>query len=289
MRAIPYLIPVAITVVFMTTAATSFVWAGMGFVLIIASLRKKIGKFSVAGVVSEYDFFHHSPPMVNLKTASGVFFVGFNAWVLFFLAHHALVIWALAVFIYSVVIFNSNFAVSLAHDLMHSSRKLDRWLSTILLLQNGFFYLEADHIYIHHRHVGTSDDPATARVGEGIYAYLRRSIGARFRMIFFTGNTFPPRRESEIILSCKIRLVACLFYLIGTTFVSWQALICVLAQFVLVTLIYESVTYIQHYGLRREISKTGKVEVVQLHHAWNCYYRTSAWMHYLMPVHSIHH
>ena len=72
-------------------------------------------------------------------------------------------------------------------------------------------------------------------------------------------------------------------------FVSWQAFGCVLAQFVLVTLIYESVTYIQHYGLVREIDATGKAEAVQLHHAWNCYYRSSAWLHYLMPVHSIHH
>ena len=167
MRTIPYLLPAAITVVFVVTAATPFLWAAMGIILVIAFARKKIGKFSTGEVIAEYDFFHHSPLMADLKTFSGIFFVGFNVWMLAFLAQYWLEAWALPVFIYSVVILNSNFAVSLAHDLMHSRRNLDRRIATTLLLQNGFFYLESDHVYIHHRHVGTSSDPATARVGGG--------------------------------------------------------------------------------------------------------------------------
>lgn len=289
MRAIPYLLPVAITAIFVATAATPFLWAAMGLILVIAFFRKKIGEFSVIEVVDEYDFFHHSPLMANLKTLPGIFFVGFNVWMLVFLSQNWLEIWILLIFGYSVVIINSNFAVSLAHDLMHSARKSDRWLSTILLLQNGFFYLEADHIYIHHRHVGTSGDPASARLGEGLYAYLRRSVGTRFKMLFFRGNTFPEQRERRIIRGNVTRLIVCLAYLVGSAFASWQAFGCVLAQFVLVTLIYESVTYIQHYGLTRQTDATGKAEAVQLRHAWNCYYRTSTWLHYMMPVHSIHH
>lgn len=289
MMAIPYLLPVIITTVFVVTAATPYLWLAMGLVGLVTLLRNKIGKFTVAEVVAEYDFFHHNPLMTNLKTLSGVFFVVFNAWILFFLSLHPLAGWALAIFVYSAVIINSNFAISLAHDLMHSARRQDRWLSTALLLQNGFFYLEADHVYIHHRHVGTAGDPATARAGEGLYTYLRRSVRERFRMVFFGGSTFPKQREKRIILGTKLRLIVCLCYLIGTAFFSWQAFICVLAQFVLVTLIYESVTYIQHYGLSRKLTGAGRMEELQLHHAWNCYYRTSAWMHYLMPVHSIHH
>ncbi len=289
MRAVPYFLPLIITSVFVATAATSFVWVAMSLVLVISLLRKSIGKFSVSEVLAEYDFFHHTPFMSNLKTVSGFFFVGFNIWILAFLAHNVVAIWAFFIFLYSVVILNSNFAIALAHDLMHSDRKLDRWLSTVLLLQNGFFYLEADHIYIHHRHVGTCGDPATAKVGESLYKYLKRSVGARFSMIFFRGSTFPPQRERGIIRASVARAVVCFIYLTASVFVSLQAFGCVLAQFVLVTLIYESVTYIQHYGLARETDEMGKPEVVQLHHAWNCYYRTSAWMHYFMPVHSIHH
>lgn len=289
MRALPYLLPVLITIIFVTTAATYLVGVAIGLIMLVALARKSIGKFTVPEVVAEYDFFHHNRLMSYVKTLSGLFFIVFNGWVLIFLTQQMLSVWVLIIFIYSVIIINSNFAISLAHDLMHSARKLDRAMSTVLLLQNGFFYLEADHIYIHHRHVGTLADPATARVGEGIYAYFRRSIGARFRMILFRGTTFPRQRERSIIRSNVARLLVCFAYLTGTFFMGWQVGICVLTQFVLVTLIYESVTYIQHYGLQRDINLAGKPEPVQLHHAWNCYYRTSAWMHYMMPIHSIHH
>ncbi|MPR32895.1 hypothetical protein GBK04_05870 [Cytophagaceae bacterium SJW1-29] len=106
---------------------------------------------------------------------------------------------------------------------------------------------------------------------------------------FFSGGTFPRPRKRSIIRGNVARLLACIFYLMGTLFLGGRVFACVLAQFILVTLIYESVTYIQHYGLRRKTNQIGQAEAVQLHHAWNCYYRTSTWMHYMMPVHSIHH
>jgi len=122
--------------------------------------------------------------MANLKTASGLFFAVFNIWIPIFLFNQEISLTAYLIFIYTVVILNSNLAISLAHDLMHSSRLFDRYLSTIILLQNGFFYLESDHIYIHHRYIGTHHDPATAQLGEGIYHYFKRSIGARMKMVF---------------------------------------------------------------------------------------------------------
>ena len=261
----------------------------MGLVFLIAFLRGRVGKFTVAEIVNEYRFFHHDRNMANLKTASGLFFAVFNIWISVFLFNQEASLPAYLVFIYTVVILNSNFAISLAHDLMHSSRKFDKHLSTIILLQNGFFYLESDHIYIHHRYIGTHHDPATATLGEGIYQYFIRSIGARIKMVFFKGNTFPQHVERDIIAGNRIRFAICMIWLISSTFLGWRVFVCVLAQYLLVTLIYESITYIQHYGLKRNPLPDGKHESVQLQHSWNCYYKTSAYMHFMMPVHSIHH
>lgn len=289
MRALPYTIPVLITLVFITTAGTWFLWTAVGLVFLIAFFRESFGRFSASEVVREYAFFHHYKGMASLKTVSGFFFAGFNIWIPFFLFTHPLSLPAYLIFVYSVIILNSNFAVSLAHDLMHSARAADRWLSTLILLQNGFFYLESDHIFIHHRYVGTNADPATALYGESIYRYFRRSIGARIKMIFFKGNTFPPPLEQQIILGNRIRLGICISWLVISAFLGKQVFFCILAQYLLVTLIYESITYIQHYGLVRKLCEDSKPEAVQLHHAWNCYYKTSAYMHFMMPVHSIHH
>jgi alkane 1-monooxygenase len=273
----------------MFTADTVFVGLAVGMIFFVSFFRQKIGKFSIVEIVGEYYFFHHHPTMSYIKSWSGFFFVVFNIWTLYFLGTHVLPGWALVIFIYSVVILNSNFAISLAHDLMHAEKRIDRLLSTTLLLQNGFFYLEADHIYIHHRHVGTDHDPATARLGEDLYSYFQRSVSARLKMMLLPGSVFPPGIESSTIRGNRVRLAICLAYLAVSWWVSWQAFFCVFVQFGLVTIIYESITYIQHYALRRELDVAGKAEPVRLHHAWNCYYKTSAYMHYMMPVHSIHH
>ncbi|MCE7042420.1 fatty acid desaturase [Dyadobacter sp. CY312] len=289
MRILPYTIPVIITSVFIATASTWFLWVAVGLVFLIAFLRESVGKFSPSEVVSEYAFFHYDKSMANLKTCSGIFFTGFNLWIPYFLYTNQLSLPAYLIFLYSVLILNSNFAISLAHDLMHSSRAGDRFLSTFILLQNGFFYLESDHIFIHHRFVGTDADPATARYGENIYSYFKRSISARFKMILLKGGTFPQSDESAIIAGNRVRLGICLVWLIISTLLGIQVFICILVQYLLVTLIYESITYIQHYGLIRQKTSDSRPEPVQLHHAWNCYYKTSAYMHFMMPVHSIHH
>ncbi len=289
MRALPYLLPVCITSVFIVTADTGFVWLAVGLIFIVAFLRKSIGKFTIPEIVSEYKFFHHDRSMAYFKSVCGIFFVLFNSWIPWFLYTHELNGFHLAVFLYSVVILNSNFSVSLAHDLMHSRRRFDRFLCTWILLMNGFFYLESDHIYIHHRHVGTPSDPATAREGENIYRYFRRSISARFKMILLRGNTFPKELESGLLLKNRLRFLICITWLAVSAFLGAQVFLSVLVSYFFVTLIYESITYIQHYGLKRNLSENGRSEPVQLNHAWNCYYKTSAYLHFMMPVHSIHH
>jgi alkane 1-monooxygenase len=289
MRILPYTIPVIITTIFMATASTRLIWVAIGLVILIALFRNKIGKFSPAEVVSEYAFFHYDKNMANLKTCSGIFFICFNLWIPYFLYTNQLPLPVYGVFIYSVIILNSNFAISLAHDLMHSCRAADRFFSTTILLQNGFFYLESDHVFIHHRFVGTDSDPATARHGEDIYHYFRRSIGKRFKMVLLKGDTFPRSQETTILRGNRIRLVLCVVWLALSLIINVQVFVCILCQYLFVTFIYESITYIQHYGLFREKKGDSKPEAVQLHHAWNCYYKTSSYMHYMMPVHSIHH
>ncbi len=227
--------------------------------------------------------------MEIFKVFSGIFFVLFNIWVAVFLIHHQLTAVQLIFFIYTIVIINSNFAIALAHDLMHAPHAVNRFLGSVLLLNNGFFYLETDHIYIHHRYVGTDNDPASANAGQALYPYLYQSISRRAKMLFGLKKIFNPGQKNSIMQSNIIRLSICIVWLIVASLLSLQYVICLLEQFILVTLLYEVITYIQHYGLRRVVHSSNIPEEVNLAHSWNCYYRLSAYMHYMMPVHSIHH
>lgn len=272
-RYIPYTLPVWVTLTFVAACHAEQYWAGVVLLPVVTAFNAVLGKFSLQELLKEYRFFHHSPGMEVFRGLSALFFTGFNAWAAWFLADHVLLWWQILLFIYGVIMLNSNFAISLAHDLMHSDHALNRFFAGVLLLVNGFFYLETDHIYIHHKHVGTQEDPASAKRNEPLYAYLPRSVSGRLKLLF--GN--------ELRYRNGIRLLICGLLLLVAYTISLPYFVCLLAQFIFVTLLYEVITYIQHYGLRR----TGPE--VRIHHAWNCYYRLSAYMHYMMPVHSIHH
>ena len=289
MRSIPYLIPVFITSLFVALVYAGLVWAGPFLLPVLSILNKPMGRFTLPELVSEYRYFHHSSQTSFVKTFSGFFFLGFNIWICYYLSANLLEIPELAVFLYSVIILNSNFAISLSHELMHSAKFIDRKLATCILLLNGFFYLESDHLYIHHRYVGTGRDPASAYLGEHVYRYLLRSIRGRCQMVFGWTSAFPEAKARQIILGNYLRFLFCGALLIFAFWWNNQVFLWLLSQYILVTLIYEVITYIQHYGLRRKETVSGKAEEVDLRHSWSCGYRLSAYLYFMMPVHSIHH
>jgi alkane 1-monooxygenase len=67
-----------------------------------------------------------------------------------------------------------------AHELIHRKLSSSRFLGilNLILVNYGHFYVE--HVKGHHKWVGTSKDPATARRGESIYAFYFRTIPGQF-------------------------------------------------------------------------------------------------------------
>lgn len=289
MRLFFYFLPIGITSLFVFTASTNYIWlATLAFVL-VGLFRNIIGKFEKDEIIDVYNFFHFSKKMKWVKIISGFFFVAFNFWTLYFLSNNELSVLQFVIFVYSYIAINSAFAISLAHDLMHSSLVIGRIFSAVLLIQNGFFYLISDHLYTHHQFAASLQDPATALKGESVYRYFYRSIIGRFNITFFSGSTFPLSRRKSIIRKNVFYLICCISYLSFSIFLDVQVFLCVLFGYFFVTLIYESVTYIQHYGLTRKKTEQGTLSSMELEHAWNCFYKTSAYMHFMMPIHSIHH
>lgn len=288
MKIIPYSLPIGITLIFIISVYLQQFWIGAILLPLATLANSRLGQFSQQEAIEEYEFFHHDQRMASFKAVSGIFFVLFNFWILYYLYVTDLTILQMVLFTYSIIILNSNFAISLAHDLMHARKRTDRALSTILLLANGFYYLESDHLYIHHRYVGTKGDPASAYPNESLYHYLVRSITKRIRLIFGNGDCFPPSKKNQIVRGNLLRFTACFGYLIILYMLSFKLFICIFIQFIFVTLIYEIITYIQHYALRRK-DYEGKIEEMRLAHSWNCYYKLSAYLYFMMPMHSIHH
>lgn len=279
-----YCLPIFLTGILIGMAYVDSSWVFAMLLFAATAINKRWGRFSAKELSREYLFFHRSRIMVLYKSILGAFFVLFNVWTAFFCIYHSFTFFPFVTFIYSVIVVNSSFGLSLAHELTHEKRPFQRWLGDVLMLQNGFFYLAYDHVFIHHQHVGTLGDPASALLNENLYAYLRRSLIGRMKMIFTAVNTPQTNRERRLYRAVRWKFALCMSWLILSFIISKILFIMIASQYIFVILVYETITYIQHYGLRRP-----QQERVSLDHSWNSFDRFYNYLYFFMPVHSLHH
>ena len=85
-----------------------------------------------------------------------------------------------AVFALGMALFNGSL-ILVAHELGHGHRPHDRRLARILLALIGYGHFTLEHNMGHHMKVGTAADPASARYGEGFYAFAVRELSGVLR------------------------------------------------------------------------------------------------------------
>ena len=183
--------------------------------------------------------------------------------------------------------------INTAHELGHKREKVERWLAKIALAQSfyGHFYIE--HNRGHHVKVATPEDPASARLGENLYAFLPRTIGGSVRSAWrLEQPRFKRRNESHWSIRNDV-LNAWLMSL-----VLWVALVAVFGITILPFLVLqalvgivllETVNYLEHYGLLRQREKTGRWERVIPAHSWNSNNIATNVLLYHLQRHSDHH
>ncbi|MDX1940800.1 MAG: fatty acid desaturase, partial [Saprospiraceae bacterium] len=66
--------------------------------------------------------------------------------------------------------------INVGHELGHRSNKIEQTLGKILLLPALYMHFFIEHNRGHHKNVGTPLDPASARLGENVYAFWLRSV-----------------------------------------------------------------------------------------------------------------
>lgn len=54
-------------------------------------------------------------------------------------------------------------------------------------------------------------------------------------------------------------------------------------------LMYEMVSYIQHYGLTRKVNSNQNFEPTNFNHSWNNLYKYTNYFLFTLPIHSFHH
>ena len=179
--------------------------------------------------------------------------------------------------------------VNVAHELVHRMDKpFDRLVGRWLLAFTWDTGFAIEHVHGHHRHVGTDRDPATARRGEYIVAFVVRStIGQWLSAKRFEDERLKRKGEPNNLITNKfwrgqlMTLVVIAFYVwfLGPIGILLSAYSGAIGKIYL-----EVVNYIEHYGLVR-IPGTR----VEARHSWDSHRRISTGMFYNLMLHSNHH
>ncbi|MFR9751168.1 alkane 1-monooxygenase [Nocardia sp. 004] len=183
--------------------------------------------------------------------------------------------------------------INTAHELGHKKVNLERWLSRIALAQSfyGHFYIE--HNRGHHVRVATPEDPASSRVGETFWAFLPRTVWGSLKSAWRLEKTrlqrlgirpWSLRNEVLVAWSMSAVLYAALLAVFGLGLLPYLVLQAVFAFSLL-----EAVNYLEHYGLARQRTPSGRYERPAPVHSWNSDHIVTNIFLYHLQRHSDHH
>ena len=183
--------------------------------------------------------------------------------------------------------------INTAHELGHKKDELERWLSKITLAQTvyGHFYIE--HNRGHHVRVATPEDPASSRFGESFWTFLPRSVSGSFRSSWELEKTRlkrlgkSPWTIHNDVLNAWLMSIA-LFGVLAAVFGP------IVLPFLLLQAVYgfsllETVNYLEHYGLLRQKTASGRYERCTPAHSWNSDHIVTNLFLYHLQRHSDHH
>jgi alkane 1-monooxygenase len=147
----------------------------------------------------------------------------------------------------------------------------------------------SSHRLVHHRHVATPLDPASAPKGRGFWRYLPRAAIGGFREGLRAENDLRQRNAKGLhpylryglISAAALATAALIGGPLGT------ALWLVLAAHAQIQIHLSD--YVQHYGLTRATLPDGRPEPVNAGHSWNTAHWFTSALLLNAPRHSDHH
>jgi alkane 1-monooxygenase len=180
-----------------------------------------------------------------------------------------------------------------AHELIHRKPALPRAIGAMVYTSVGFGHHVSAHRLVHHRHVGTTDDPNTPRPGESFWAYLPRAWVGSFHagLDCEVARLERQGRRAHILNTPYALWTLGGFAALGLAL--WIAgpaggLVMMLLWVLFGAQVLMS-DYIQHYGLQRLDLPNGRREAVAPHHSWNAPSGFSSYLMMTAPAHSEHH
>lgn len=200
---------------------------------------------------------------------------------------------ALVGFVVSTGVATGGVGITLAHELGHRNNLLEQSLAKVLLSTVCYLHFFVEHNRGHHVNVGTPKDPATARFGESLYAFLPRSVVGQYQSAWHLEAKRLKKRGLPALhprnhMLWGLAIPAVLAATLGVAF-GPSALLFFFGQSAVAVLLLEAVNYLEHYGLERREVAPGRFEKVEPIHSWNSSHILSNWFLFHLQRHSDHH
>ena len=148
--------------------------------------------------------------------------------------------------------------IVLAHELVHRRGRVDFFLGRLLLMFVCNEQFATEHVRGHHPRLGTFDDPATARFGESLRDFIKRTIPAQFASAWrlekirlgdermkWTDSRMVGHRVLQGVVG-EVLIAAGYLVVFGPV-----ALVFFLVQARSAVILLETVNYIEHWGITR--------------------------------------
>lgn len=202
-------------------------------------------------------------------------------------------IWSSLGLVISLGIVTGVGGINIAHELMHRKSSFQRALAELLMLSVNYPHFCIEHVHGHHRYVATPRDPATARLGEHVFAFILRSVicsaisAWKIEAKLCERKGIPWWSLKNRRLRYPFEMIA-MYWLVGH-FAGVPGMLALLGQGVVAFCLLEVINYVEHYGLMRREIAPGKYERVQPYHSWNSTFRLTNWFLFNLQRHSDHH
>lgn len=180
-------------------------------------------------------------------------------------------------------------AITAGHEMVHRRSKAHRAYGVSLLASVLYMHFRIEHVYGHHRHVGTERDLATAKSGESFFRFFNRTLARGWTSAWELESTRLSRRGLTV-LTIRNRMIwyalvqtILIFSIAGILGPYALAGFC-LQAFVAVHLL-EATNYVQHYGMVRSAGASIREQEV----TWDSDFPLSNALLMNLPVHAHHH
>lgn len=184
-------------------------------------------------------------------------------------------------------------AINVAHELGHRTPYFERFMGKCLYIPCLYMHFYIEHNFGHHMNVATPNDGATAKYNQTVFSFWITSVTKQYvdawkhQINLLTTKKYPFFSVKNDMLWYHLIQPT---YLFGVFyFFSIDTMLFAIASGVVSFLFLESINYIEHYGLRRFKTASGRYERVQPQHSWNSNFNIGRIVLYELTRHSDHH